>query len=70
MKKALLKLGITQEKKFKDPFNCTYSKHRLNPFNPLTYIFILLLFVVGFVLYGVYGFFKEIDFRDLRFKYR
>jgi hypothetical protein len=70
MKKILLALKIVQQKQFKDPFNRTYTKKRLNPFNPLTYILIILWFVFGLIMFGVYGLFKEIDFSDLKFKYK
>jgi hypothetical protein len=35
--------------------------HRLNPFNPLSYIFLPCLLIVGFFLFGIVGFFKEIE---------
>jgi hypothetical protein len=70
MKKILLALKIVQQKQFKDPFNKTYTKRRLNPYNPLTYILIIFLFAIGLIMFGVKGIFKEIDFSDLKFKYK
>lgn len=70
MKKTLLALKIVQQKQFKDPLNRTYTKKRLNPFNPLTYILIILWFVFGLIMFGLCGLFKEIDFSDLKFKYK
>lgn len=42
---------------------------RLNPYNPLTYIVILLTFVIGIILFGLIGFWKEIDSEN-PFKYK
>ena len=38
-----------------------YEAHRLNPFNPLSYVFFIFLLIVGFILFGIVGFFKEIE---------
>lgn len=46
-----------------------YEKYRLNRYNPLSYILIILVFVVGITLYGVIGFWKELDLRN-PFKYQ
>lgn len=65
IRKILLLLKVIQEKE--------KNKHilrRLNPYNPLTYITILLAFMIGVILFGVIGFWREIDLRDLNFKYR
>jgi hypothetical protein len=35
--------------------------HRLNPFNPLSYVFFILLLIVGFILFGIVGFSKEVE---------
>lgn len=34
---------------------------RLNPYNPLSYITIVLGFILGIILFGIYGFWKEVD---------
>ena len=34
---------------------------RLNPYNPLSYLTIIIVLVVGIFLFGVYGFWKEVD---------
>ena len=65
VRKILLSLGITE----KIICNYGYEKHRLNPYNPLSYILIILVCVVGIILYGVIGFWKEIDLRN-PFKYQ
>ena len=64
-RKVLLFLGITQ----KIINDRGYERHRLNPYNPLAYILIILVFVVGIILYGVIGFWKELDLRN-PFKYQ
>lgn len=64
IRKILKFLLIIQEQKHKDPFNRGYVKRRMNPFNPLTYISILAIIVVGFLMFGFIGFWKEVDLRD------
>jgi hypothetical protein len=63
-KKLLKLLWIFQEKKYKDTFNVTRKYRRLNPFNPLTYIAIVIIILVGFVMFGIVGFWKEVDLRN------
>ncbi len=42
-----------------------FSKaHRLNPYNPLSYIVIPLAFVLGILLFGFVGIWKEIDSKN------
>jgi hypothetical protein len=45
------------------------EKRRWNPFNPLSYVCLFLLFIVGFVLYGAKGVFEETEIKDA-FKWR
>ncbi len=63
-KKLLKFLWIFQEKKHKDTFNVTRKYRRLNPFNPLTYIAIVIIILVGFLIFGLVGFWKEVDLRN------
>lgn len=35
---------------------------RLNPYNPLSYITVLITLIVGIVMFGIVGFWKEVDF--------
>lgn len=35
--------------------------YRFNPFNPLSYIVILLILIFGILAFGIIGFTKEID---------
>lgn len=38
-----------------------FSKaYRLNPYNPLSYIFTILMFFIGLLLFGIVGVWKEI----------
>ena len=64
-RKILFFLGVTE----KIVNEIGYEKYRLNRYNPLSYILIILVFVVGIILYGVIGFWKEIDLRN-PFKYQ
>ena len=39
-----------------------YSEaYRLNPFNPLSYVTFILAFVVGVLMFGFVGLWKEVD---------
>lgn len=41
-----------------------WEAHRLNPYNPLSYITIILVLVIGILMFGFYGFWKETDTRN------
>lgn len=69
IRKFLIFARVIQVRKFKDSFNLTYQERRLNPFNPLTYVTILITFMVGIVMFGVVGVWKEMDLSN-PFKYR
>lgn len=34
---------------------------RLNPWNPLSYITLILIFIIGIILFGIIGIWKEMD---------
>jgi len=53
MRKLLKKLYIVQEH--------SNGKRRINPFNPLSYIALIIIFFVGIIMFGVYGVWKETD---------
>jgi len=38
-----------------------FEAHRLNPYNPFSYITAILILVIGLLMFGVVGFKKEID---------
>ena len=69
MKKILIALKVVQEKKVKDPLGLTYTKRRLNPFNPLTYLFLVITFVVALLMYGFVGVWEQININELKFKW-
>lgn len=68
IRKFLIFARVIQVRKLKDSFKLTYQERRLNPFNPLTYVTILITFLVGIVMFGVVGIWKEIDLSN-PFKY-
>ena len=41
-----------------------FEAHRINPYNPLSYITIVLVLIVGMLAFGIYGFWKETDTRN------
>lgn len=72
MRKLLKTLLIIQENKiFDDVLNPKRSRtlYRLNPFNPLTYIAIIIIFVIGILMFGFVGIKNEMDFTN-PFKWR
>ena len=38
-----------------------FEAHRFNPYNPLSYISLVVILVVGIIMFGFVGFWKEID---------
>jgi hypothetical protein len=34
---------------------------RFNPYNPLSYITIIIIFIVGIIMFGLVGFWKEVE---------
>ena len=68
IRKFLIFARVIQVRKLKDSFKLTYQERRLNPFNPLTYVTILIAILVGIVMFGVVGVWKEIDLSN-PFKY-
>ena len=69
MKKILKALFLIQEKQLKSPIGARYTKIRMNPYNPLSYIYILLAFIVGLFMFGFVGIWKEMDLKN-PFKYQ
>lgn len=67
MRKLLKLIWVIQERenhKVYSNLNCRYIEKRMNPFNPLTYISILIIFLVGLLMFGVIGFWSEVDLRN------
>ena len=40
------------------------TARRLNPYNPLTYITLTVVFIVGMISFGIIGFWKEVDVKN------
>lgn len=70
MKKLSTLLGITQVKKEKTEFGPEVTVKRFNPYNPLSYIVIVLLVLVGIVFYGPIGFWEAVDLKVLSFHWK
>lgn len=62
MRKILTKLYVLQEKRNKNGF----IRHRLNPYNPFSYVFLIIQFICGLILYGIKGLSNEMDLRGKR----
>jgi hypothetical protein len=60
MRKLLIKLHIVQVKKIEHGF----KRYRLNPWNPLSYIAIVIGALVGVFMFGFVGIFNEVDNRN------
>lgn len=41
-----------------------FKAHRLNPYNPLSYIALIIIIVVGILMFGFVGFVKETDLKN------
>ena len=54
MRNLLLKLHIIQKNK-------TDKRRRLNPWNPLSYLTIIITLIVGIIMFGFVGLWKEVD---------
>lgn len=65
IRKILKWLFIVQEVSNKDmkPHlgRSFFTAIRFNPYNPLSYLTLILIFVIGIIMFGVVGFWKEID---------
>lgn len=68
MKRILKFLGIVQEvnnrnrpQKLGRGFLTAY---RVNPYNPLSYLFIIIAAITGVIMFGFVGIWREIDYRN------
>ena len=66
MKKFLKYILVLQEIPNKDQkLGRGYTKAiRLNPYNPLSYLSIIISFIIGILMFGFVGFWKEVDLRN------
>lgn len=61
MRKVLIALGVIQTKTInKDEFDAS----RLNPYNPLSYMTVLIVLIIGIICFGIIGFKDQIDLRN------
>ena len=70
MRKLLKYLYVIEEKTYHDEFRIKGVKRRLNPYNPLTYVVIVTILIVGVIMFGVVGLKNEYDFDELKFKWK
>lgn len=61
-------LYIVQEKVKKNGPYHTRKLQRLNPYNPLTYIALLIALIISLILFGIAGTWKNVDYKNT-FKY-
>ena len=41
-----------------------YESYRFNPYNPLSYVAVCLILIIGILMFGFVGFWKEVDIRN------
>lgn len=41
-----------------------FQAHRLNPYNPLSYLFIPFLLIIGVFMFGFFGFWQQTESRN------
>lgn len=63
MRKLLKLICVIQEKDL-----ASRIKRRINPFNPLSYIVIVITLIVAVLMFGCVGMWRELDLRN-PFKY-
>jgi hypothetical protein len=56
MKKLFKILWITQTKREKNAFGSESTMRRFNPYNPITYVVIVIFALIGIIMYGLVGF--------------
>lgn len=69
MSKIFKALWIVQEKTIETRFKRKVKVQRMNPYNPLTYVAIVLIFALAVVCYGIVGIWERSDFKNL-FRYQ
>lgn len=57
---ALKQINVIQERS-KSGYRFNVKSRRVNPYNPLSYIVLILGFIIGIVCFGIIGFWNEID---------
>lgn len=69
MNKIFKALWIVQEKTIVTEFKRKRKLVRINPYNPITYIVIALIFSLAVICYGIVGVWERSDFKNL-FEYQ
>ena len=72
MKKILISLRIIQivsneerhKKGLKRLGRGFWEAHRFNPYNPLTYIALIFILILGILMFGFVGVWKEVDIKN------
>lgn len=65
MRKILKKIGVLQEKTIhQDNRFKRRTFVRINPFNPLSYVAIISILVVGIITFGLVGFWRQIKIKN------
>ncbi len=55
---------VDQENKKEKLGRGFFTARRINPYNPLSYIALIIILVVGLLMFGFVGFWKETDLRN------
>lgn len=68
MRKLLKRLFIIQEvsNKNRNPKlgRGFFTARRINPYNPLSYVALVVIFIVGILMFGFVGFWKEAEIKN------
>jgi hypothetical protein len=68
MRRLFKFLGIIQHKIVAEKGRFRTLK-RLNPFHPLTYVVMVIGFIVALFMFGFVGVWKEVNWKELLFKW-
>lgn len=69
--KLLRVLQITQQrnKKVNNKIVKLSVSRRLNPYNPLTYVYVIGMYSTGLIAFGIIGIWQQVDIRKNPFKW-
>jgi hypothetical protein len=69
MRKFLKIIGVIQHKQVAKKFGDNGKLIRINPYNPISYLAIIIICLIGLILFGIKGFRDEVDTRNI-FRWR
>lgn len=69
MRKFLTLIKVIQTKKITDSSQRMHTKKRLNPYNPLSYIALLIALIIGIIMFGFVGLWREVNIKEFMFKW-